>query len=462
MFLDFYQMREQPFGVTPDPRFLFLGESHREALASLFYGIEADRGFMALIAHPGLGKTTLTFQLLEKLQRTSRTVFLFQTQCNSRELFHYVLSDLGVNASGMDMVSMHDKLNEILARERLAGRRFVLAIDEAQNLDPAVLETIRLLSNFETSRAKLLTILLIGQPQLAHTLADPSLVQLEQRIAVFARLQPFGPEDTARYIAHRLKVAGYDGGPLFTPGALRIITDRSQGIPRNINSLCFSALSLGCAIGRKRIDAEILHEVVADLDVESLNKPVLTNRATRAPVTAGPVLSYRTKSKSRLRRWALGATSVAASIAVAGIFLSYPPGRIGRFLQAKTEASALVHNSSASTENSTEAASASSLIPSRNENADEIPTAAAVPSFLPTNDTETIKVLVQSGETLRRITLQTLGQDSGKIIDQIKKLNPAVTDPDHIEAGQEIRLPRLSKPVNPPTAGGANDMSGKN
>ena len=153
MFLDFYKMKEQPFGVTPDPRFLYLGQSHREALASLYYGIESDRGFVALIAQPGLGKTTLTFQLLEKLQQASRTVFLFQTQCNSKELFHYLLNGLGVDAEGMELVSMHNKLNEILSREMLAGRRFILAIDEAQNLDPEVLEAIRLLSNFETSQA---------------------------------------------------------------------------------------------------------------------------------------------------------------------------------------------------------------------------------------------------------------------------------------------------------------------
>jgi len=462
MFLDFYQMREQPFGVTPDPRFLFLGQSHREALASLFYGIEADRGFTALIAHPGLGKTTLTFQLLEKLQRTTRTVFLFQTQCSSRELFHYVLNDLGVDASGMDMVSMHNKLKEILARERLAGRRFVLAIDEAQNLDPSVLETIRLLSNFETSRAKLLQILLIGQPQLARKLADPALVQLEQRIAVFARLQPFGPEDTARYITHRLQVAGYSGGPLLTPGALQIITDRSQGIPRNINSLCFSALSLGCAMGRKRIDAEIIREVVADLNVESLNKPVLTHRATRVPATAGPVLSYRTKTKSRLGRWALGTASLAASIAAAGAFLTYSPDRIGRFWQAKTEASSTVYKSSASTESSLEAIPVSKLIPSPAAEVDEIPGVTPLQSTLPSNDSETFTVVVRSGETLRMIARHTLGQDSGKIIEQIEKLNPAVTDPDHIEAGQEIRLPKLSKPVNSLSAVGANAMSAKN
>src|ERR1700720_3851130 len=107
MFLDFYKMKEQPFGVTPDPRFLYLGQSHREALASLYYGIESNRGFVALIAQPGLGKTTLTFELLEKLQQASRTVFLFQTQCSSKELFHYLLNALGVDSERMELVSMH-------------------------------------------------------------------------------------------------------------------------------------------------------------------------------------------------------------------------------------------------------------------------------------------------------------------------------------------------------------------
>jgi general secretion pathway protein A len=459
MFLDFYRMREQPFGVTPDPRFLYFGQSHREALASLFCAIEADCSFAALIAHPGLGKTTLTFQLLEKLQRTSRTVFLFQTQCNSRELFHYVLNDLGVDASGMNMISMHNKLTEILSRERLAGRRFVLAIDEAQNLDARVLETIRLLSNFETICNKLLQIVLIGQPQLARKLANPALVQLQQRISVFARLGPFGSKEAARYIAHRLQVAGYGEGPLFTPGALQIIQDQSLGIPRNINRLCFNALSLGCAMGRKRIDVEIMREVVADLDLEGLHKPVLAHRATRAAVTAGSALSYSTKSKHRLRRWALGATSVAASIVVA-IWLSFLPEMIDRFWPVKTGTP--VYNSSASTEGSSEAASVSRPIPRLSANAGETPAFTPFQSSLPSNDSETIKVVVQSGETLRQIAFRTLGHDSGKLVEQIRRLNPTLTDPDHIVVGQEIRLPRLSKPVDFPEAGGASAMAGKN
>src|SRR5207302_6274366 len=204
MFLEFYKLREQPFGVTPDPRFLYLGQTHREGLASLFYGIETGRGFLALVAEPGMGKTTLLFQLMERLRRSARTVLLSQTQCDSRELLRYLLGSLGLDHSGQDVVVMHEKLNESLAREMSAGRRFILIIDEAQNLDNSVLETVRLLSDFETPRAKMLQIILAGQPRLAQKLASPDLLQLRQRIAIFSRLDPFTPVEAARYINHRL------------------------------------------------------------------------------------------------------------------------------------------------------------------------------------------------------------------------------------------------------------------
>ena len=167
MFLRYYGMREQPFGVTPDPHCFYLSATHREALASLIYGIEAGRGFVAMIAQPGMGKTTLLFQFLELLGNSARSVFLFHTQCNSHEFFHYLLSDMGIDSQGQDLARMHDHLNQALLAEARAGRRFVLVIDEAQNLDESVLETVRLLSDFETPRSKLIHIILSGQPQLA-------------------------------------------------------------------------------------------------------------------------------------------------------------------------------------------------------------------------------------------------------------------------------------------------------
>src|ERR1700686_3142610 len=190
MFLGFYGLLEQPFGVTPDPRFLYLSPAHREALASLYYGIESGRGFMALIAKPGMGKTTLLFQLLEKFRGNAHTAFLFQTQCNSREFMRFLLAELGCESYEQDFVRMHDEFNKLLLQEARAGKRFIIVIDEAQNLDPSVLETIRLLSDFETPRAKLLQIILAGQPQLADKLASRNLSQLKQRISLLNGLSP--------------------------------------------------------------------------------------------------------------------------------------------------------------------------------------------------------------------------------------------------------------------------------
>src|SRR6202000_3241452 len=193
----------------------YLSPTHREALNSLLSGIKEGRGFFALIAELGMGKTTLLYQLLDELHDSQRTVFLFQTQCNSREFFQYLLNELGVDTKGMDLVSMHGKLNEILFAEMIAGRRFVLIVDEAQNLEDSVLETVRLLSNFETSYAKLLQIVLAGQPQLAEKLGQQRHAQLWQRIAVLKHLDALSPEETAGYIRHRLKVAGHCGGARF-------------------------------------------------------------------------------------------------------------------------------------------------------------------------------------------------------------------------------------------------------
>jgi general secretion pathway protein A len=270
MFLEFYGLREQPFGVTPDPRFLYFGHSHREALASLYYGIETGRGFLALIAEPGMGKTTLLFQLLEKLRHSARTAFLFQTHCDSREFLRALMSDLGIQNPENDVGRMQEQLNSLLVREYHTGKRFVLIVDEAQNLDDTVLETVRMLSNFETPRAKLMQILLAGQPQLAEKLASAHLVQLRQRVSIVTRLTRFNQQETGAYILHRLRATGYTGQGLFTPEALAMVAAQSGGIPRNINNLCFHALTIGFAKGQKYIDAKTLREVIADLDLESL------------------------------------------------------------------------------------------------------------------------------------------------------------------------------------------------
>jgi general secretion pathway protein A len=279
MFLDFYGLREQPFGVTPDPRFLYLSPAHREALASMFYGIDAERGFLALIAKPGMGKTTLLFQLLQQFRSRARTAFIFQTQCTSREFMRFLLLELGCEVNGeQDLVTMHEQFNRCLLQEAHAGRRFIVVVDEAQNLEPAVLETVRLLSDFETPQAKLLQIVLSGQPELADKLARPSLRQLRQRVSLLSTLTPLPHEEVARYICHRLRAAGRADNPLFTVAAMMMIAELSEGIPRNINNICFNALSLGCSLRQQTVDVDILQQVAADFDLASMrSEPGIRN-----------------------------------------------------------------------------------------------------------------------------------------------------------------------------------------
>jgi len=287
MFLDYYGLNEQPFGVTPDLRFLFLGAKHRQALDVLNYGTELNRGFLTLIAKPGMGKTSLLFHYLEGLRDKARTVFLFQTDGGPYELMRYLLADLGFDGKGMDLPEMRGVLSQVLMGDMQAGRQFVLVIDEAQNLDEKALESIRLLSNFETPWMKLMQIVLAGQPQLADRLAKPSMVQLRQRVSFAIRIEPFTCEEVDLYIDHRLWVAGYKGAPLFSIGARTLIAERSEGIPRVINNMCFCAMSYAWAMKRKTIDRDAMSEVFGDLDpgssVEKIEKDVLPQKLAVEP-----------------------------------------------------------------------------------------------------------------------------------------------------------------------------------
>jgi general secretion pathway protein A len=270
MFLDYYKLREQPFGVTPDPRYIYQSRTHREAMASLFCGVTGGRGFMALIARPGMGKTTLLFQLTKRIDATAKTVFLFQTHASPRDFLRSLMADLGLPDEDGDPVKIHSQLNQMLVREYRRGKRFVLIIDEAQNLDNSVLEVVRMLSNFENSAQKLIQIILAGQPQLARKLVSPEMVQLRQRLSMVSRLKPFGHEETCLYIDHRLRTAGYEFQyPLFTPSASALIAHASGGIPRNINNICFNSLLLGRGLERQEITRQMVGDVLADLDLSS-------------------------------------------------------------------------------------------------------------------------------------------------------------------------------------------------
>src|SRR5579884_844999 len=298
MFLTYYGLRRQPFGVTPDPATLFLAASHREAFASLMYGIEARRGFMALIAPPGMGKTTLLFRLMDQIRTSARSAFLFQMQSSPREFLYNLAVDMGLECSGSyTLGDLQRRLNDALLEESRQGRRVVLALDEAQHLDHSILETVRMLSNFETTQAKLMQVILAGQPQLADRLASRELVQLNQRISVFARLDPLGPDEVAAYIDHRLRMAGGNGPGLFTRQAVKRIAESSGGIPRVINNLCFHALSLGYVKRQKTIDRSTVEEVIEDLNPAPRRQAA--SGSTGAPRQVGASRPYPGPSKQK-------------------------------------------------------------------------------------------------------------------------------------------------------------------
>lgn len=305
MLLDYFKLSEQPFGVTPDPRFLYLGAQHREALASLEYTTESNRGFVAMIAKPGMGKTSVLYHFLERLRYRARTAFVFRTDCNAREFMRHVLLDLGIDLPINDLPAMHDALNRVLTEEKLGQRLpFVLVIDEAQNLSESVLESIRLLSNFETPWTKLMQIVLAGQPRLADHLAKPSMVQVRQRIAQVIRIEPFTAEEVSDYIDCRLEASGCRDLSLFTPGARGAIAYYSEGIPRNINTICFGAMSLACAVNRRTVDRNVVVEAMSDLALGTTThgETVVPEGAESKTTSVSHVEARRTNGR-RFVRW---------------------------------------------------------------------------------------------------------------------------------------------------------------
>jgi general secretion pathway protein A len=441
MLLNCYKLAEQPFGVTPDSRFLYLGPKHREALASLVYGTESNRGFLALIAKPGMGKTSLLYHYRAYLRDKARTAFVFRTDCDSREFIRHLLLDLGIDVAGMDLPAMHDRLNRLLTEEMQAGRRFVLVIDEAQNLDEKVLESVRLLSNFETPWMKLMQIVLAGQPQLADRLASPSMAQLRQRVSMIIKIDPLDADEVNLYIDHRLSAAGCENPkPLFTAGARKLIAEHSEGIPRNINNLCFNAMSLGCATKRKAIDRDIIVEVIADLDLEPLReKPVAAKTPVVEPKRQSAAASSVAKKHSSFGVFA-PKLALASAVLLGFAWLVTHVGRHQeRNLEMPVSAASVdpVPVSTPAIEANTPATSNGSETPAT-EPAASVPVVPAASSVASASQ-ESVKVT--QGQTLYQISRKKMGKYNPAVLEEIRGLNPWMSDPNHIQPGQKILIP---------------------
>jgi general secretion pathway protein A len=445
MLVDYYNLAEQPFGVTPDSRFLYLGPKHREALASLVYGTESNRGFLALIAKPGMGKTSLLYHYLSYLRDKARTAFVFRTDCDAREFIRHLLLDLGIDVAGMDLPAMHDTLNRLLTDEMRAGRRFVLVIDEAQNLDEKVLESIRLLSNFETPWTKLMQIVLAGQPQLADRLASPSMAQLRQRVSMVIRIEPFTSEEVNAYIDHRLWIAGCEKPAFFTVGARKLIADHSEGIPRNINNLCFNAMSLACALRRKTIDRDVIRDVIADLDLEPLREKNIPAKPEKKSAGVPPILMSTPKKQSPSGGWIPKvAITSALFLAAGGLFVNLQHG-VGRSFTLSNAAASVsaAAPSAVALPNASAPAPAAALPPAPAP----APVVVSEVSLMPEQEAsaavpqKTEDVRVQPGQTLYQISLNKYGKYDGKVLDELRGLNPSLNNPNRIRTGQKIRVP---------------------
>jgi len=484
MVLDYYKLAEQPFGVTPDPRFLYLSETHREAIASVRHSLTSGRGFTALIAEPGMGKTTVLFNLLHQLEGATKTAFLFQSQDNPRDFLRNLLLDLGVEDDGQDLVRMHVKLNECLVQETSKGSHLVVVVDEAQNLKDPVLEVVRMLSNFETPREKLMHIILAGQPQLAAKLASPEMKQLRQRVSVVARLQPFDTADTKAYIDHRLSAAGYRAEvPLFTDRAFNLIAQYSGGIPRNINNICFNAMSLGCAIKRKTIHAAAVEEVLHDLDLKPLSAPVPVAEYNASTVSASdgsrPRRNPGTKWKFIPKGWRLRLAMTALVGFTAGIGLvvvgqnaQSPAGNQGEHAVDLGPGAASAANS-----NGKETADGSRAQRDGGEVQEEAAATAdatksvgpvgglsavdAVSSGVGGSQTgvakpaESMVIRVGREETLYQICMRDLGRYDKAVAKMIREMNPGLGNPGRLHVGQEIHIPTprsVSARTNVPAA----------
>jgi len=265
MYCNFYGLKERPFNVTSDPTFFFSSQKHKEALSHLYYGISQRKGIIVLTGEIGTGKTTLCRFFLSQLNKDVKTAFILNPHFSEIQLLEAIIKDFGITSKDKSKLSLISGFNKFLLAESEAGHNVVLIIDEAQNLKPAQLEQIRLLSNLETEKEKLIQVVLAGQPELNHRLNLYDLRQLQQRIMVRYHITPLDNKEVENYINHRLGIAGAGSKITFSEDAIKAITDFSSGIPRLINIICDRALLAGFVAETYVIDLDIIKRCMEEL-----------------------------------------------------------------------------------------------------------------------------------------------------------------------------------------------------
>jgi type II secretory pathway predicted ATPase ExeA len=492
MYTTHFGLREKPFNVTPDPRFYYANPVYREAYASLLSGVQERKGFVVMIGEVGTGKTTLLRMLMANLEATVRFAYLYNTTLSFEELLAYTCDELGIAVEGGGRLQRIQALNAFLIEQLRRGGTGVLFIDEAQNLEPDVLENLRLLSNLETSTEKLLQIVLVGQPELEAKLAQPGLRQLRQRVSVQCRLDRLKDREVEDYIRLRLETAGARRADLFEKGAVERIAFHSTGIPRLINIICDNALVVAYAISARRVSAANVDEVASDLGLVSPSptiptpaalvepEPVPAAPARTEPRTAAEVLRRRSHRRPREARWPLRTRfgALVVLLAVGAALVLWAPHVTGHIAAMGASIKEGWSRATLPRPRNPEAPErgGSSVIPpaagprSRDEEpataTASTPPAAPLPEVasgvrslsLPPRPAEPPRtsaersaaaqsparpLVIPHGATIADIALKTYGGYNLLAIDLIKELNPHIGNLNWIKAGEQLRLPSL-------------------
>ena len=476
MYEQFYGLKESPFNLTPDPKFLYLSETHEESFAHLLYGIQRKRGFIVLTGDTGTGKTTLLNSLMQRVEQPVRIAFLVNSNIDILDIYKYIFYCFNLTSSAATKGEFLIDLQKFLMRCLHCGENPVIIVDEAQNLSHEFLEDLRLLSNFETPQEKLLQIALVGHPELDKKLSSPQLYQLKQRIGVSYKLLPLSFNETKSYIGKRLSIAG-TSEKIFSEAAMDEIYSSSKGVPRVINVLCDLALFLGYADKKREIGPVLIQQAAESLDIKTLITPSDQSRErTNLQEWADELIIKKSKNQSflpfpegvsaagtvraeprprwqRPRKTGRPSRLLYLGIAAAMLFgvglgarsLLTPSHRVVDTLSTSSQDTvsqeqAKVHAEFLKSRTDLSVAPASQE-PSAHQGLQ--PLERREPAGSP-EDTQKV-VHVRPGDTLARILLQEYGRFDARLLARIKAANPDIVDPAYIKIGQKIVLPRPSE-----------------
>jgi general secretion pathway protein A len=425
MYDQYFGFQESPFSVTPDPHFFYDNPVYLEAYAALRYGIAAKKGFIAVTGEVGTGKTTLLRKLMHDLDKTVHFACILNTLLSFDDLLWIALRDLGVPTKRKDRVALLDDLNSYLVEQLNKGHVVCLLIDEAQNLDDETLEGLRLLSNLETNKQKLLQIVLVGQPELNAKLDKPALRQLKQRIAVQCKIVPLRDEEVGPYIDFRLEVASYRSGGLFDAEAVREIARYSKGIPRLINILCDNALVITFAASQKRVSAKMIREAVSDLrwGAEALIEESDIVAASPADEATSRPSQRKLSPAVRLGIGIFLVIVVLVSAVMLGDHKRFFTG-VSIFRQDPGE---------------------KIVVPARVQDLPQrtSQTETTEPKSTPESN-RTERVIIDYGSTVYEIARDSYGVNAFFGLDLIREFNPHIPNLNRVYPGQELSLPPLS------------------